>query len=242
MKPSRPLFILLTTVAVAFYLHWTALNALDSSSDKEEPHEALRHSFVVKKRRQSTAATSDSDEPLWWMDEKDDDWVERSFVNNEKKYHALRDLSRLKSYYNPMCGHYRFNDTAMPDVSVIMTSQNEVSGWMSTTVHSIIAKTPPHLLKEVIVIDDNGIPPKIRGTEVDEKEYEDLKKLPKVKVIKNHGREGCARSRLIGAKAATGEVIMFVDSHIEQIAPTWYQHLVLPILENASSHHGNTNY
>jgi polypeptide N-acetylgalactosaminyltransferase len=113
-----------------------------------------------------------------------------------------------------------------------MTSQNEVSGWMATTVHSIIARTPPHLLKEVIVVDDNGMLLEIRGTEVDEKEYEDLKNLPKVKVIQNHGREGCARSRLIGAKAATGEVIMFVDSHTEQIASTWYQHLVLPILED----------
>jgi hypothetical protein len=51
-------------------------------------------------------------------------------------------------------------------------------------------------------------------------------------VIQNYGREGCARSRLIGAKAATGEIVMFVDSHIEQIVSTWYQHLILPILED----------
>jgi polypeptide N-acetylgalactosaminyltransferase len=222
--------MLFTTVAVVLYLHCATLNALYSSSDMEEPHEGLRHSFDVKKRRRSTAATSD--EPLWWMNEKEDDWFQRSFVNDKRKYHAMRDLSKLKPNYNPMCGHYRFNDTAMPDVSVIVTSQNEVSGWISTTVHSIIARTPPHLLKEVIVVDDNGILPETRGAEVDEKEYQDLMKLPNVKVIQNHGREGCARSRLIGAKAATGEVIMFVDSHIEQITSTWYQHLVLPILEN----------
>jgi len=32
---------------------------------------------------------------------------------------------------------------------------------------------------------------------------------------------------------AVGQVLMFVDLHIEMISGTWYQHLVLPIIDNA---------
>ena len=174
-----------------------------------------------------------ADEPLWWLDDGEDDWFEREY-DVGVPLHALRNLSHLKRGFNPMCGHYKFNESAMPDVSVVVTSQNEISGWISTTVHSILARTPPQLLREVLVIDDNGIPEHIREDKrvgADEKEYEEIAKLPKVRVIQNHYREGCARSRLVGAKAAKGQVVMFVDSHVEMESSTWYQHLVLPILE-----------
>ena len=68
---------------------------------------------------------------------------------------------------------------------------------------------------------------------MDESEWEYISNLsPKVRVIHHDGREGCGLSRLTGARAAMGEVLMFVDSHIEMMSGTWYQHLVLPIMEN----------
>ena len=48
----------------------------------------------------------------------------------------------------------------MPTVSVIMsviiTTQNDPDDWISLSVESILARTPPHLLVEIIV-DENGI-------------------------------------------------------------------------------------
>ena len=187
--------------------------------------------------------------PAWWMESDPDDSFEHIFLTDEEKkeYKQLRNLGDggkvnkgkgIKHFFNPMCRHYRFNTTSMPTVSVIMTSQNEPDDWISLSVESILARTPPELLRDVIVIDDNGMPghhglPKNIRKNVDEAEWDYIKSLsPKVKVIQHDDREGCARSRLTGARAATGEVLMFVDSHIEMLSSTWYQHLAVPIMEN----------
>ena len=188
--------------------------------------------------------------PPWWLESDPDDSFERIYISDEEKakYKHLRNLGKggdvnkgngIKHFFNPMCRHYRFNDDKdFPTVSVIMTTQNEPDDWISLSVESILARTPHHLLKEVIIVDDNGVPghhglPANIRKNVNEEEWIYIQSLsPKVKVIKHDDREGCARSRLTGAKIATGEVLMFVDSHIEMLSSTWYHHLAIPIIEN----------
>jgi len=185
-------------------------------------------------------------------DTEADGWFDQTYIpnthnnNNANFVRNLHKLERkqsknqkekatLQSHFHPICGHYRFNETLMPKVSVIITTQNEVEGWMSISVHSILARTPPDLLEEIILVDDNGADPAVIRSNLSlaiEHEFVDLAKLPNVRVIRNEHREGCARSRLVGARQARGEILYFTDSHIEMISSTWYQHLILPILEN----------
>ena len=187
--------------------------------------------------------------PPYWIENDPDESFEHTYLTpiERRKYKHLRNLGKnghvnkgkgIKNNFNPLCRHYRFDVSVMPTVSVIMTTQNEPDNWISISVESILARTPPSLLTEIIIVDDNGLPghhglPINIRQNVNESEWTYISSLSsKVKIIQHSNREGCARSRLTGAKAATGEVLMFIDSHIEMLSSTWYQHLILPIMDN----------
>ncbi|CAB4068625.1 GALNT [Lepeophtheirus salmonis] len=95
---------------------------------------------------------------------------------------------------------------------------NKFSTVKDSTIVSIIERTPKELLKEIILVDD--------GNE-DSSIGEELSVIKKVKLIRNQKREGLIRSRIIGAKATSDNVVMiFLDSHCE-VGYDW----VLPLLE-----------
>lgn len=80
------------------------------------------------------------------------------------------------------------------------------------SVHSVINRAPAHLLKEVILVNDHS----------DKKElYDELEDYlsknfaGKAHVIHLPARSGLITARIAGAIAATGDVLVFLDSHIE---------------------------
>lgn len=136
-----------------------------------------------------------------------------SGLGNDQVLSTLRPLNlELMTAFNPICHQYRFNLTVFPSVSVIMPVQNERPGLVAFTVHSILGRTPPALLKEIIIVDDN-----FDAVEaIPREEVAHLKSLShKIVFIRNSKPLGCAGSRLVAARRASGEVLVVVDSHGE---------------------------
>lgn len=103
----------------------------------------------------------------------------------------------------------------LPITSVIVIFCEEALSVLLRTVHSIVNRSPPELLHEVIMVNDFS-----NKTQFPEL-YEPLQKYikenfpKKVKLINLEERNGLIVTRLKGAEAATGEVLVFLDSHIE---------------------------
>lgn len=100
---------------------------------------------------------------------------------------------------------------------MIVTFHNEPSSTLLRCVHSIYNRSPKSLLHEIILINDNSSMPEL---------YEPLRVYlgnafgSKVKLHENHERQGLIKARMTGAKMATGEVLVFLDSHME-VFPSW---------------------
>ncbi|KAL7573187.1 hypothetical protein ACA910_018847 [Epithemia clementina (nom. ined.)] len=180
-----------------------------------------------------------SERPLGMMAHKENDNHDETFLYSPSANHSilttLRTLDSTKNNFNPVCHRYKFpNITLFPTISVIIPVQHERAGLLSMTVHSFLGRTPPELLHEIIIVDDNGNAEERQGVVDDEEEIENLLQLhpTKIKYIRNERRLGCAGSRMAGIRQATGEVLAVMDSHVEMLSSTWAQHLLLPILEN----------
>ena len=83
---------------------------------------------------------------------------------------------------------------------------------MIRTVHSVINRTPPILLYEIILVDDFSKSEELK---------EDLEIYCKyffgkrVRILRANERVGLIKARLIGSDAANGEVLLFLDAHCE---------------------------
>lgn len=95
------------------------------------------------------------------------------------------------------------------------------------TAHSVINRSPPDLLKEVILVNDHST----KEFLYDELDAYVAKHFTKVKVIRLPERSGLIWARMAGARAATGDVLIFLDSHTEANI-NWLPPLLEPIAMN----------
>lgn len=113
----------------------------------------------------------------------------------------------------------------LPDVSVIIPVYNEAWSMLLRGLHSLLNRTPVHLLREIILIDDAstysylGLPLHTYATTMSSK----------IRILRNQRREGLIRARLRGAREALGEVLVFLDGHTE-VNVGWLEPLLRLIL------------
>ncbi|XP_061648391.1 polypeptide N-acetylgalactosaminyltransferase 5 [Phyllopteryx taeniolatus] len=98
----------------------------------------------------------------------------------------------------------------LPTTSVIFCFVDEVWSTLLRSVHSVLNRSPPHLLKEIILVDDFS-----KKVYLKDNLDKYMANFPKVRIIHLKERQGLIRARMAGAAIAKGEVFTFLDSHVE---------------------------
>lgn len=135
------------------------------------------------------------------------------------EYHIGVLESNMVSYHRALpdirseqC-RYKKYPTRLPKTSVIIIFHNEIWSVLLRTIWSVIIHSPKELLKEIILVDDVSTEAELKKPLTDY--VETLPVL--VRLIRTKKREGLIRARLIGARNATGSILLFIDAHMECI-------------------------
>ncbi|XP_068746314.1 polypeptide N-acetylgalactosaminyltransferase 13-like [Montipora capricornis] len=136
----------------------------------------------------------------------------------------------LKDVRGPKCrAKHKKYPTKLPTTSVIICFHNEALSVLLRTVHSVLNRSPPHLLADIILVDDFSEFENLQQSLEDQ-----LQQFEKVKVIRMPRREGLVRARLRGAEISRGEVLTFLDSHCEA-TEGWLEPLLVRIAQDRSN-------
>ncbi|XP_035790299.1 N-acetylgalactosaminyltransferase 6-like [Anopheles albimanus] len=112
----------------------------------------------------------------------------------------------------------------LPTVSVVVPFYNEHWSTLLRTASSVLLRSPPELITEVILVDDCSTKDFLK----DQLDQYVAENMPKVKIVRLPERSGLITARLAGAKVATADVLIFLDSHTEANV-NWLPPLLDPI-------------
>eukprot|EP00050_Salpingoeca_kvevrii_P002763 m.201611 g.201611 ORF g.201611 m.201611 type:complete len:572 (-) comp10682_c0_seq1:1324-3039(-) len=152
------------------------------------------------------------------------------------------DLNRnVTDIRDKACQRVHYDLAALPQTSVIFVFHNEAMSTLLRSIHSVLNRTPPELLLEIILVDDGSTKPHL-GAPLEE--Y--ISKLPKTRLVRLPERSGLVKARLRGAQEARAETFTILDSHIE-VQPQWLEplmerishgrnHVMMPIIDSIDAH------
>lgn len=99
----------------------------------------------------------------------------------------------------------------LPSVSVIVIFHQEHLSTLLRTCYSILNRTPVKLLTEIVLVDDAST---LTDSGEELRRYVEMH-MPIVKLIRLKKRSGLMNARVIGAKVAKSEYLVFLDAHCE---------------------------
>lgn len=148
-------------------------------------------------------------------------------ISDEKEVNISKQLIREYSY-NTVASDKVSLDRSLPDtrpedclsfkysadlpaVSVIIVFHNEYLSFLLRTLHSVINRTPPKLLHEVILVDDCST------KDLTQLDWHIVTHFPNknVRVLRLNERNGLMRARMNGIRNATSDIVVVMDGHME---------------------------
>ncbi|KAH8234309.1 hypothetical protein KR038_007247 [Drosophila bunnanda] len=157
----------------------------------------------------------------------DDGWTKNAFnqyVSDLISVH--RSLPDPRDAWCKDSAQYRSD---LPTTDVIICFHNEAWTVLLRTVHSVLDRSPEHLIGKIILVDDYSDMPHLK------KQLEDyFKPYPKVQIIRGQKREGLIRARILGANHAKSAVLTYLDSHCE-CTEGWLEPLLDRIARNSTT-------
>ncbi|XP_034161534.2 probable polypeptide N-acetylgalactosaminyltransferase 8 isoform X1 [Pangasianodon hypophthalmus] len=117
----------------------------------------------------------------------------------------------------------------LPTLCVVLIYLNEALSILKRAIHSIIHRTPAHLLKEIILVDDHSTNDDLRES-LDFYIAATQKQHPQLKILRvRHDRQmGLAQARVSGWTAASADVVAILDAHVE-VNVKWAEPLLAQI-------------
>ncbi|KAK6637460.1 hypothetical protein RUM44_007877 [Polyplax serrata] len=186
------------------------------------------HNYEQMKRESHRIGVGEQGKPAFLPDEEN---AQKEALYAVNGFNALLSdkifLNRsLPDIRHPGCKDKKYLKN-LNTVSVVVPFHNEHWSTLLRTAHSVINRSPPNLLKEIILVDDFSSKPFLKR----KLDIYVERNLPKVKIVRLPERMGLIRARLAGAKLATAEVLLFLDSHTEANV-NWLPPLLEPIAED----------
>ncbi|XP_066505493.1 probable polypeptide N-acetylgalactosaminyltransferase 8 [Hoplias malabaricus] len=131
---------------------------------------------------------------------------------------------------NPRCAT-KVYPKQLPTISVVLIYLDEALSILKRAIRSIIDKTPAHLLKEIVLVDDHSTHDDLQGSldeyiEVIHQERPDL-----IKKVRHKESLGLIQARISGWDAAVSDVVAILDAHIE-VHKQWAEPLLARIKED----------
>ncbi|XP_054169039.1 polypeptide N-acetylgalactosaminyltransferase 2-like [Oppia nitens] len=214
-------YLLFVPILLIALISFIKINSHLNNDISENKALRLKNDYVVPQPQTSRISSSLTenidDNKVYWKYFNEKDYISKAtvapmgdaYVKNKFNQMASdrltsnRDIPDTRHYG---CYSKKYDEQYLHPTSVIITFHNEARSTLLRTIVSVLNRSPEHLIREIILVDDFSNDPS---------DGEELTKIQKVKVIRNNRREGLVRSRIKGADAAIGPILTFLDSHCE---------------------------
>ena len=137
---------------------------------------------------------------------------------------------RLKDIRHPGCLEKSYAIDKLPKASIVIIFCNELLTFVLRAIWGILNQSPKDLVHEIILVDDGSNSTEI--VEILPWYVENRLQTYNVRLIRNPTQKHLVEARLVGARSATGEVLVFLEGHCE-LTPGWLEPLLNHIYKNS---------